>query len=540
MPGFDGDTVYGGNLNFSTANATRGKASITLNGQMLIGTTTPNAGGTTINVGTVVSPLGTLQIGYQSPNITIDVTGGFGGFVKTLSDNTNTTTSPTGAGNIQIETLNATPKFVAGTNLLKLDFGLSNLSLGSSLPSLTSGTANAYYGYQAGSATTTALDNVCVGYQAGTSLSSGAANVFVGYQAGMNSNVSNNTVIGYASGQNLSGSGTSVFIGKALGSSATTGGNVFIGNNLGGTGFTTGTGNIVIASGTYNPSTGGGGNANIIIGSSSGSGYTSTESNNILLSNPGTISESNAIHIGNQGNGSQMQNTCFIAGIIGVTNSNPVLVTINSSTTQMGVQALTQYNVVTGGASNAVNLVAPSATSGYPLVSQGSSAQPAYTGVVQATGIGIGASPGATAGLTFDGTNFLDNYATGSITPTIGFGGSSTGITYSNNTGKYTRIGNICHFYLIIQLSSKGAQAGNLLISGLPITVNGFYLNSVVVADAVTFPSGTTYLVFEAEAGGTTGEIYGCGTGTTHSSELLANTNFSNTSALFITGYYFV
>jgi hypothetical protein len=381
------------------------------------------------------------------------------------------------------------------------------------------------------------LYNVCVGYQAGASLSSGAANVFVGYQAGMNSNVSNNTVIGYFSGQNLSGSGTSVFIGKSIGSSATTGGNVFIGNNIGGPGFTTGTGNIVIASGSYLPSTGGGGNANIIIGSSSGSGYNSTESNNILLSNPGTISESNAIHIGNQGSGSQMQNTCFIAGIIGVTNSNPVLVTINSSTTQMGVQALTQYDVLTGGASNALNQVAPSSTSGYPLVSQGSSAQPAFTGVVQATGIGIGASPGATAGLTFDGTNFMNNYAVGNFTPGIAFGGSSTGVTYTTQTGHYTRIGNLVHFYIFIALSSKGAQTGTVTMTGLPFTSAAtFYNDNPFYGDLITYPAGT-YLLGEVPASGTVVNIINSGSNITHQN--LANTAIANTSTFNCTGWYF-
>ena len=127
MPGFDGDTLYGGNVNFSTKNAIGGKASITLNGQMLIGTTTPNAGGTTINVGTVVSPLGTLQIGYQSPNITLDVAGGFGGFIKTLSDDVNTPVSPTGTGNIQLVghvVEQGSTKFstvVSGANLINLN-----------------------------------------------------------------------------------------------------------------------------------------------------------------------------------------------------------------------------------------------------------------------------------------------------------------------------------------------------------------------------------------------------------------------------------
>ena len=47
---------------------------------------------------------------------------------------------------------------------------------------------------------------------------------------------------------------------------------------------------------------------------------------------------------------------------------------------------VTQYNVQTGGASNALNSVAPSATSGVPLVSNGSSSQPSFTTAVVAGG----------------------------------------------------------------------------------------------------------------------------------------------------------
>lgn len=49
----------------------------------------------------------------------------------------------------------------------------------------------------------------------------------------------------------------------------------------------------------------------------------------------------------------------------------------------------TQYNVQTGGASGALNDVAPSATSGVPLISQGSSSQPVFgTAVVGGGGTG--------------------------------------------------------------------------------------------------------------------------------------------------------
>ena len=41
-------------------------------------------------------------------------------------------------------------------------------------------------------------------------------------------------------------------------------------------------------------------------------------------------------------------------------------------------QTITQYNLQTGGANNLLNNIAPSATIGVPVISQGSSSQPVY------------------------------------------------------------------------------------------------------------------------------------------------------------------
>jgi len=78
MPGagFQNSLVYGENVDFSGAAVPAPR--ILTNGQMLIGSTALNAGGTHINVGTFTSPLGTLNIGYSSPNVTIDVAGSGG------------------------------------------------------------------------------------------------------------------------------------------------------------------------------------------------------------------------------------------------------------------------------------------------------------------------------------------------------------------------------------------------------------------------------------------------------------------------------
>lgn len=76
MAGFDNDVVYGVNSDYSNALAGSGASTtgqLLTNGQLWIGSTAVNAGGTHINVGTLSSPLGTITIGYVSPNITLDV-----------------------------------------------------------------------------------------------------------------------------------------------------------------------------------------------------------------------------------------------------------------------------------------------------------------------------------------------------------------------------------------------------------------------------------------------------------------------------------
>lgn len=74
MAGFDNEVVYGSNVDFSGSSTVTGQ--ILTNGQLIIGSTALNSGGTHINTGVLTSPLGTLNIGYSSPNITIDLVGG--------------------------------------------------------------------------------------------------------------------------------------------------------------------------------------------------------------------------------------------------------------------------------------------------------------------------------------------------------------------------------------------------------------------------------------------------------------------------------
>ncbi len=78
MAGFANDIVYANNGDFSIAGSTKGSLAngLLTNGQIWIGTTAVNAGGTHISVGMLTSPDGSLTIGYSSPNITLQVAGG--------------------------------------------------------------------------------------------------------------------------------------------------------------------------------------------------------------------------------------------------------------------------------------------------------------------------------------------------------------------------------------------------------------------------------------------------------------------------------
>jgi hypothetical protein len=71
------------------------------------------------------------------------------------------------------------------------------------------------------------------------------------------------------------------------------------------------------------------------------------------------------------------------------------------------------------------------------------------------------ANPGATV---------LDWYEEGTFIPGIALGGVTTGITYSAQIGRFTRIGNTVFFNLSFTLTSKGASAGSLIVTGLPYT----------------------------------------------------------------------
>ena len=79
------------------------------------------------------------------------------------------------------------------------------------------------------------------------------------------------------------------------------------------------------------------GSFNSALGNTAGALYSAGESSNIVISHDGVAGESHVIHIGTQGSGDGEQNSCFIAGIGGVTpGGTPEFVIIDPTTGELG------------------------------------------------------------------------------------------------------------------------------------------------------------------------------------------------------------
>lgn len=119
----------------------------------------------------------------------------------------------------------------------------------------------------------------------------------------------------------------------------------------------------------------------------------------------------------------------------------------------------------TGSGGGPINVVTNSVTAGTWDTNQNYTF---YVGnLVQGTaakGVNFTANTGA-AGMT---SQLLNWYEEGTWTPTVLFNGGSTGITYSTQSGTYTRIGRQVVLNFDVRLSNKGSSTGAWQIGGFP------------------------------------------------------------------------
>lgn len=136
--------------------------------------------------------------------------------------------------------------------------------------------------------------------------------------------------------------------------------------------------------------------------------------------------------------------------------------------------------------------------------------------------------------------NTLDDYEEGTWTPVIGGSGGTSGQTYTQQSGRYTKIGRMVVTRAGVTLSNKGTITGNVQIQGLPFTVEAAsnYNAAVFWANLAT---NWVYISGVAVAGTTAINISGIAAAAASSSGTsLVTADINNTSAFSITVFYFV
>jgi hypothetical protein len=141
-----------------------------------------------------------------------------------------------------------------------------------------------------------------------------------------------------------------------------------------------------------------------------------------------------------------------------------------------------------------------------------------------------------TGGIQFGGdtaaANALDDYEEGTFTPIIAFGGGTTGITYSTQSGRYVKIGKCVTIVIALLLTNKGSSTGTATLTGLPFTsasvgTYSCYPQNLAFADMLVFHNINATTTINLR------EITNAGAATE-----LTNADFANNTLLYLTGHY--
>ncbi|NDD85934.1 hypothetical protein EBZ38_16865, partial [bacterium] len=163
--------------------------------------------------------------------------------------------------------------------------------------------------------------------------------------------------------------------------------------------------------------------------------------------------------------------------------------------------------------------------------------------------IGLGDTDATTSGtgITFPATqsassnaNTLDDYEEGTWTPTIAFGGSSTGITYTEQVGRYTKVGRLITLQFSVTLSNKGTATGSALVGGVPALAYALITGGSRPLEAGSVQNESGGSSWPANSYGlvwTDGNVYlRYNDGTTYTG--ITNSNFTNTTSIYMTVTY--
>lgn len=234
------------------------------------------------------------------------------------------------------------------------------------------------------------------------------------------------------------------------------------------------------------------------------------------------------------------------AGNVGIGTSSPTsMLTLNGTTPYIRIERsgvptwqIQNNTLVTDAGfsiNNATNVATPffiNGTTNQVGILNANPLQPLdVTGNIRtSTGILFGSDTAA--------ANLLDDYEEGTWTMGVSFGGASVGVTYSTNTGTYTKIGRQVTVNGLLSLTSKGSSTGDARITGLPFTiggVNGNYSTAGIYAVNISFANQLQAFGSAATQLITLAEITEAGV-----TSNLTNADFANNSEIMVSLTYFV
>jgi hypothetical protein len=131
--------------------------------------------------------------------------------------------------------------------------------------------------------------------------------------------------------------------------------------------------------------------------------------------------------------------------------------------------------------------------------------------------------------------NTFDDYEEGTFTPGMTFNGSATGVTFTTQSGLYTKVGRDCLYGMQITLTSNGTGVGTALITGLPFTPIGTINHACAVQPVGGFSGLTAGVSANATAGATTVNLRGPNT---TGSAALTDTNVTDTATFYVGGHF--
>jgi hypothetical protein len=149
----------------------------------------------------------------------------------------------------------------------------------------------------------------------------------------------------------------------------------------------------------------------------------------------------------------------------------------------------------------------------------------------------------SSGGIQFNGdtaaANALDDYEEGTFTPGLTFGGGSTGMTFFDRAGVYTKIGRQVSCTIYLALTAKGSSTGEAILTGLPFTNGNYNRGSQSPAsirfDQITYTGTLQPYLANSSSGIRFQYVTEAGSDVT-----VTNSNFTDGAEMSITVTYFV